>query len=156
MAFSTIGDYKVGAYHPKIDDILEGRSLQLPLYLAVAEQLLEKSNPEPLRKVGAVYYTLRDNCKAELGAGDKEYNKKAFYAGSSSGQLLPNKKGVENLESLVDITIAHANQYVASISKGKFQLTPHDQTKVCTYCSFKRICRVDAFAEGETESGADS
>lgn len=152
----TIGDYKVGAYHPKIDDILEGRSLQLPLYLAVAEQLLEKSNPEPFRKVGAVFYTLRDDCKAELGAGDKEYNKKAFYAGSSSGQLLPNKKGVENLESLVDITIAHANQYVTSISKGKFQLTLHDQTKVCTYCSFKRICRVNAFAEGETESGADS
>ena len=153
----TIGDYKTGAYHPKIDDILEGRSLQLPLYLAVTSQLLEASNPDAFQKVGAIYYTLRDDCKPELGAGDKEYNKKAFDVGARSGQLLPNtKKGVENLESLVDITIAHANQYVASIADGEFQLTTHDHSTVCRYCSFKKICRVGAFDEGEAGAWSDS
>ena len=148
----TIGDYKTGSYLPKINDILEGRSLQLPLYLAVAEQLLRKSNPDPVKKTGAVYYTLRDDCKVELGAGDKEYSGIAFKK-DRSGQLLPNaKKGVENLKSLVDIVIEHANRYVASISKGEFPLTSHDQKEVCGYCSFKRICRVGAF--DETEAGS--
>ena len=154
----TIGDYKTGSgsYLPKINDILEGRSLQLPLYLAVAEQLLRQSNPGQFKKTGAVYYTLRDDCKVELGAGDKAYNKKAFYADPRNGQLLPNaRKRVENLESLVDIAIAHANRYVASISGGEFPLTHHDQSAVCGYCSFKRICRVGAFAEEEAGALAD-
>ena len=161
----VIGDYKTGRNTPKLNDLLEGRSLQLPLYIAVVEQLLEQQSSsiqdveedlESVKGVGGVYYILREECKTELGIGDKDYNKRAFQV-SRSGQLLPNAKfQVEETEpdsdsdvigDIVDVAIGHANQYVQSIADGDFQLTSHDKTKVCQYCSFKRICRVGVIAE---------
>ena len=161
----VIGDYKTGRTTPKLNDLLEGRSLQLPLYVAVVEQLLEQQSSsvqgveedlESVKGVGGVYYILREECKAELGIGDKDYNKRAFQA-SRSGQLLPNAKfQVEETKTdsdsdvigaIVDVAVEHANQYVHSIADGDFQLTSHDKTKVCRYCSFKRICRVGVIAE---------
>ena len=162
----VIGDYKTGSTTPKLNDILEGRSLQLPLYVAVVEQLLKRQfssiqdfvdDLEPVQGVGGVYYVLQEESEAELGIGDKEFNKRAFEASSRSGQLLPNSRyQITNtdsdsdsnpIKSIVDVAVKHANQYVRSIAKGDFQLTRHDKTKVCRYCSFKRICRVGVTAE---------
>lgn len=161
----VIGDYKTGSTTPKLNDILEGRSLQLPLYLAVVEQLLrQQSSPiqgfeddlESVQGVAGVYYVLQEESKAVLGIGNKDYNKRAFQA-SPSGQLLPNSRyPIEDVDTdsdsdvigvIVDEAITHANQYVHSIAEGDFQLTAHDTTKVCQFCSFKRICRVGAIAE---------
>ena len=162
----VIGDYKTGSTTPKLNDILEGRSLQLPLYVAVVEQLLRGQSPpiqgfedslESVKGVGGVYYVLQEESKAELGIGDKDYNERAFQASSRSGQLLPNSRyPIEDTQvdsesdafrSIVDKAVGYANQYVRSIANGDFQLTPHDKTKVCRYCSFKRICRVGVIAE---------
>ncbi len=162
----VVGDYKTGSTTPKLNDLLEGRSLQLPLYVAVVEQLLrQQSAPiqgfeedfEPIQGVGGIYYLLQEESGVELGIGDKEYNEKAFQVSSRSGQLLPNARfQVEEtqadsdsdvIEAIVDVAVKHANQYVRSIAKGDFQLTRHDKTKVCRYCSFKRICRVGVVAE---------
>ena len=161
----VVVDYKIGSSTPKLNDILEGRSLQLPLYLAVVEQLLRQhscsiegfeADLDPVQGVAGVYYVLQEESKAVLGIGNKDYNKRAFRA-SPSGQLLPNSRypiedidtdlDSDPIESIVDETIKHANQYVHSIAEGDFQLTSHDTTKVCRYCSFKRICRVGAIAE---------
>ena len=161
----VIGDYKTGRDIPKLNDILEGRSLQLPLYVAVVERLLrQQSSPiqgleddlESVKGVGGIYYVLREECKTELGIGNRDYNKRAFQV-SSSGQLLPNAKfQIEETETdsdsdpigaIVGVAIEHANQYVHSIADGDFQLTSHDKTKVCRYCSFKQICRVGVIGE---------
>ena len=152
----VIGDYKTGSTAPKLNDILEGRSLQLPLYVAVVEQLLGQQFPS-VQGVGGVYYVLQEESKAELGLGDKEYNKRAFYAPPQNRQLLPNRwyeieetqgdSDSDAFRSIVDKAVAYANQYAHSIVSGDFQLTSHDKTKVCRYCSFKRICRVGAIAE---------
>ncbi|RKU35940.1 hypothetical protein C6496_15185 [Candidatus Poribacteria bacterium] len=93
----------------------------------------------------------------ELGIGDRDYNGRAFQVSSRSGQLLPNSRypieGIQTdsdsdvIETIVDVAVEHANQYVHSIADGDFQLTSHDKTKVCRYCSFKRICRVGVIAE---------
>ena len=165
----VIGDYKTGSGTPKLNDILEGRSLQLPLYIAVVEQLLRQKSPsmqsladelESIQGVAGVYYVLQEESKAELGIGDKEYNGKAFQA-SRSGQLLPNSRfQIEDtqanpdsdvIESIVNVAVGYANQYVHSIADGDFQLTSHDQTKVCRYCAFKQICRVGVIGE-ETQA----
>ena len=162
----VIGDYKTGSTTPKLNDLLEGRSLQLPLYIAVVEQLLKQQSPsiqgckddlEPVQGVGGVYYVLQEESKAELGIGDKDYNGRAFQVSSRSGQLLPNSRyqiadadtdaDSDVIGSIVDVAVEHANQYVHSIADGDFQLTRHDKTKVCRYCSFKRICRVGVIAE---------
>ena len=161
----VIGDYKTGSATPKLNDILEGRSLQLPLYIAVVEELLRnQSTPIPgfeeslesVKGVGGVYYVLQEESKAELGIGDKEYNKRAFQA-SRSRQLLPNSSfPIEDTQvdsdpdviaDIVEVAVEYANQYVRSIADGDFRLTIHDKTKVCRYCSFKRICRVGVVAE---------
>ena len=162
----VIGDYKTGSNTPKLNDILEGRSLQLPLYIAVVEQLLKgqsaaiqgfEEDPESVQGVGGVYYVLQEESGTELGIGDRDYNQKAFQASSRSGQLLPNSRyQIEDTQvdsdsdaigSIVGVAVRYANQYVHSIADGNFQLTPHDKTKVCRYCSFKRICRVGVIAE---------
>lgn len=162
----VIGDYKTGSTIPKLNDILEGRSLQLPLYVAVVEQLLrQQSAPIPgfegdldaVEGVAGVYYVLQEESGAELGIGNKDYNDRAFHASRQNRQLLPNRwyeiedtqgdSGSNPIESIVGVAVEHANQYVRSIAKGDFQLTRHDKTKVCQYCSFKRICRVGVIAE---------
>lgn len=162
----VIGDYKTGSDIPKLNDILEGRSLQLPLYIAAVEQLLEQQSPpipgveeslESIKGVGGVYYILKEESKPELGIGDKEYNKRAFQAYPQNRQLVPNRwydlgdteedSEFDALRCIIDETIEYANDYVHSIASGDFQLTQHDKTKVCRYCSFKRICRVGVIAE---------
>ena len=162
----VIGDYKTGRTTPKLNDILEGRSLQLPLYIAILEQLLsQQSSPIPgfegdlesLVGVAAVYYVLQEESRAELGIGLRDYNGTAFQVSSRSGQLLPDSRGqiagmdtnseADPIRLIVDKAVEYANQYVQSIADGKFQLTSHDKTKVCRYCSFKRICRVGVVGE---------
>ena len=162
----VIGDYKTGSNTPKLNDILEGRSLQLPLYIAVVEQLLrQQSAPIPgfegdlesVEGVAGVYYVLQEKCKTDLGIGDRAYNKRAFKVFPQNGQLLPNSKyqftdvdtnsDSDPIRVIVGKAIEYANQYVRSIADGDFQLTSHDKTKVCRYCSFKQICRVGVVAE---------
>lgn len=161
----VIGDYKTGRNTPKIREIREGRSLQLPLYIAVAEQLFrQQSSPIPgfegdlelVEGVGGVYYVLQEEGRTELGIGGKDYNGTAFPK-SRSGQVLSNAEpqtddtesdaGFDEFRSVIDTSIAYANEYVRSIADGDFPLTSHDKTKVCRYCSFKRICRVGVIAE---------
>ena len=162
----VIGDYKTGRTTPKLNDILEGRSLQLPLYIAILEQLLSQQvspipgfegDLESLVGVAGIYYVLQEENRAELGIGLRDYNGRAFQVSSRSGQLLPNSRGqiagmdtnseADPIKFIVDKAVEYANQYVRSIADGKFQLTSHDKTKVCRYCSFKRICRVGVVGE---------
>ena len=159
----TIGDYTTGANIPKIRAIREGRSLQLSIYLAVVEQLLGKLAFQDFKAVGGIYYILRENGKAELGIGDREYNGIAFKAHSSNHQLLPrNSKSKhrqaadfeyeeESMQSVIDRTVLYVSEYVSSISNGKFPLTPHDPQDVCRHCEFKRICRIGAISEDDVD-----
>ena len=152
----VIGDYKTGSTTPKLNDILEGRSLQLPLYVAVVEQLLRQQSSS-VQGVGGVYYVLQEESGAELGIGDRDYNERAFHASRQNRQLLPNRwyeieavgadSDSDAFRAVVDVAVEHANQYVHSIADGDFQLTSHDKTKVCRYCSFKQICRVGVIGE---------
>ena len=162
----VIGDYKTGRSPPKMRDIREGRSLQLPLYIAVVEQLLRaqpsrlknlEEDLELIQGVAGIYYVLQEESRAELGIGGKDYNGRAFDASSRSGQLLANAEpqaedtesdtGFDEFRAVIDGSIEYANGYVRSIANGDFQLTPHDKTTVCRSCSFKRICRVGVVAE---------
>ena len=166
----VIGDYKTGSSTPKMNDIREGRSLQLPLYIAVVEQLLREqssrlqnleNDPELVQGVAGIYYVLQEESKAELGIGGKDYNGRAFDVSSRSGQLLANAEpqtedtgsdaGFDEFRSVIDTSIEYANEYVRSIADGDFGLTSHDKTKVCRYCLFKRICRVGVVGE-ETQA----
>ena len=169
-AFNVI-DYKTGSSTVRMPEILSGRSLQLPIYLQIAKQLLANNGITDLEAASGLYHKIRlDQCAVELGIGTEFLNGEAFknYNGtdwksvsSRSGQLLEDEYFVEMLERVS----GYAQQYVDSISNGDFPLitrvetfvdseaegdapiTPRNKTAPCSYCDYKRICRVGAISE---------
>lgn len=189
-AFNVI-DYKTGSSTVRMPEILSGRSLQLPIYLQIAKQLLANNGITDLEAASGLYHKIRlDQCTVELGIGTEFLNGESFknYNGtdwkpvsSRSGQLLDD----EIFEDRLVRVSGYLQQYVDSISKGNFPLitrvktfvrteeeveeghhtdteeygfvktkedgdkpvTPRDKTAPCSYCVYKRVCRVGAIAE---------
>ena len=169
-AFNVI-DYKTGSSTVRMSEILSGRSLQLPIYLQIAKQLLDNHGIADLEAASGLYHKIRlDQCTVELGIGTEFLNGEAFknYNGtdwksvsSRSGQLLDN----EIFEARLVRVSGYVQQYVDSISNGDFPLitrvetfvdseeegnapiTPKNRTGPCSYCAYKRVCRVGAIAE---------
>ena len=168
--FSII-DYKTGSSTVRMPEILSGQSLQLPIYLQTAKKLLEMHGRTGLQPAAGLYHKIRlDQCTVELGIGTKSENGIAYenYNGtdwrsvsSRNGQLLEDETFDERLARVS----GYVQQYVNSISKGTFPLitrvetfvdseeegdtpiTPNNKTAPCSYCSYKRICRVGAISE---------
>lgn len=189
-AFNII-DYKTGSSTIRMPEILNGRSLQLPIYLQITEKLLEENGLTGLDSAAGLYHKIRlDQCTVELGIGKESLNEVAYSAyngtdwrsvGSTSGQLLDDDLFDERLAR----TRGYVQQYVDSISKGKFPLitrvktfsvsedeseedgfieteeygfvdseehgdkplTPRNKTEPCSYCTYKRVCRVGVISE---------
>ena len=145
----VIGDYKTGKQIPRIIDIVEGRSLQLPIYLAVAKALLGKKGFENYKGVAGIYYILDEDGKAQLGCGDQEFRDTAFDLPRVTDQLIPNRqyRDIHNLDNLISISTNYVTHYVQKIASGKFPITQHEKKDFCRYCSFKQVCRIGAIEE---------
>ncbi len=144
-AFAII-DYKSGKETPKWSEIERGLSLQLPLYLRVAEDLLRSHFPE-LKGVAALYNKLlSDDPKRKLGLALKSYSAKAFEELSKrkTGGLLDSE---EELTEVIDQSIAKAKTYVEGVSAGMFPLIEADLIKNCAYCPYGSVCRVNEAEE---------
>ena len=169
-AFNVI-DYKTGSSTIRMPEILNGRSLQLPIYLQIAEKLLEKHGLTGLESAAGLYHKIRlDQCTVELGIGKESLNDVAYsnYNGtgwrsvsSRSGQLLED----EIFDDRLVRVSGYVQQYVGSIANGDFPLitrvetfvdseeegdapiTPNNKTEPCGYCTYKRVCRVGAISE---------
>ena len=165
-AFNII-DYKTGSSTIRMPEILSGRSLQLPIYLLIAQELLN----DGLAPAAGLYYKIRlDQFTAELGIGTESQNGATYnsYNGtdwksvhSRSGQLLAD----EIFDGRLMRVSGYVQQYVDSIANGTFPLitrvdtfvdsegegdapiTPKNKTEPCSYCDYKRVCRVGAFVE---------
>ena len=168
-SFNVI-DYKTGSILPKMPDILEGRSLQIPIYLQIAQQLLEQNGKTGLEPTAGLYYKIRlDEFRVELGIGIEDYNDVAFRffngtewkAFSKSEQLVYDEQFnarlnrvsgyvqqfVDSISNGIFPIITRVDTYVDSVEEGDEPLTPKDRTKPCSYCAYTRICRVGAFVE---------
>ncbi len=168
----NIIDYKTGSSTIRIQDILEGRSLQLPIYLQIAGKLLDEHDElTDLKPAAGLYHKIRlDECKVELGIGAESYNDIAYINfngskwgafGSTNGQLLEDElfdrrleriKGyvqqyVDSIANGVFPLITHVDSFIDSEVEGDTPLTPKNITQPCNYCAYKRICRVGAFVE---------
>ena len=126
----NIVDYKLSGKKPTLDELWEGLSLQLPLYLYAARKLL----------------------KADLGT-EFNYNKMFIYSlkyltgkfGKNEVRISMSKKdGYKDIDLLIDKTLEHIISYVKSIKEGKFNLSQLEnrEEKVCKYCDYKAVCRV--------------
>ena len=167
----NIIDYKTGSSTIRMSEILSGQSLQLAVYLQIAKELLESQDGTGLNPAAGLYYKIRLNqCTVELGVGMQSLNGEVYRnyngsdwrpVGSRSGQLVDD----EIFDGLLSRVSGYVEQYVDSISEGNFPLitrvetfvaseeegdapiTPRNKTAPCSYCNYKRICRVGAISE---------
>lgn len=135
----TIVDYKTGKKTPKLKEIELGMSLQLPIYLYAVERILAERVGKSFKAAAGIYYKLQ-GAKEELGLGNDEFNGKAFRSTKRSHQLMSND---DELNKVIQQAIQFVNSYVQGITKGDFPLTtPEKAKRVCRYCNFQRVCRV--------------
>jgi ATP-dependent helicase/DNAse subunit B len=140
-SFYTVTDYKTSK-GAGTGEISKGLSLQLPLYLRIAEDILRLHIGSELEGVGAFYHKLTGK---EAGKDPalliRDYAAKTYVEITKS-----KKKGIaespEELESIIETTIRYANDYIDGMTRGEFPIVREDGTSACTYCDIKRACRI--------------
>ncbi|MFH2004451.1 MAG: PD-(D/E)XK nuclease family protein [Bacteroidota bacterium] len=139
--FTTI-DYKTGKDVPSLSDIIEGLSLQLPVYLYVIEKVLIKFE-KALKPAAGAYYLLGARVEEKVPIGNKELNGKAFLKNKQT--LLEND---EALRDVINKSIQYVNDYVDAIAAGKFEITTEEKMeKSCRHCKFDKVCRKETILE---------
>ncbi|MGH9971350.1 MAG: PD-(D/E)XK nuclease family protein [Pyrinomonadaceae bacterium] len=142
-------DYKLSKGARK-EDILAGRSLQIPIYLAALEQLFF-----PRQQIaGGGYYTLR---------GGAERRNTGMYRAAYSDYLgLQAKKSVfgepEWQQFRAEVT-ARIWNFLECMRAGRFTVEPSEGVKTCKFCDYVAVCRYEKYRierkrrkrEGESE-----
>ena len=127
-------DYKLSGKKPTQDDLLNGLSLQLPLYLYAAKEIINAQLKRDYKSYGSEIYSLRFN--------SKEFGPKLIKTGRTSSDA--KDKMVPMAEEMIKVCIDSINKYVDEIVSGKFNLSELEdrENKVCRYCNFRSICRI--------------
>lgn len=123
----SIVDYKLSGKKPTFRELKEGISLQLPVYLFAASELLKSKYNKTFSPDQMIIYSLKysvdDFGKKPVTIRDKE---------------------IITSEQLIQTTLDHIKKYIEQISRGQFGLSPHEEREnlVCKYCDFRGICRI--------------
>lgn len=127
-------DYKLGGKKPKRDELNEGLSLQLPLYMYAAKELINAQLDKDLEPDIPKIYSLKFR--------EGQFGKSAVNIGLRKNSSAEEKNEVVN--NLIKECLESVEKFVNEISLGKFNLTTlkDRENKVCGYCSFKAICRI--------------
>ncbi len=128
-------DYKLSGHKPTTSELYEGLSLQLPLYLYAAKQMIKAQLDEEMEPAGAEIYSLKFS--------DEEFKKKNISQ-LSQRKNLTNEKLIETNKELIQVCLEAVEKYVGEIVEGKFNLSTlkDRENKVCRYCSFRPVCRI--------------
>ena len=131
--FSVI-DYKLRGKTITKEDINEGISLQLPLYLFAAKSLLQSEFNQNYEPYSAEIYSLnifRD-----------EFKRKIIH--NSTSRNLGKDDLVRINNDMIDIFNQTVEKFVKKIKNGEFNLSTlkDRENKVCSYCDFISVCRV--------------
>ncbi|MES2764408.1 MAG: PD-(D/E)XK nuclease family protein [Bacteroidota bacterium] len=140
-----VADYKSSAGAvPTIGDLHSGQAFQVPLYLAAAQDFLEKCYGIEATPAGGAYYIF-----------NPRFNKKTKSYEASKPFLVPNslkdkvgsrghKSWLENegaLYNSIEATGAAAEDMAFKMTEGNFHAEPsHD--KHCGQCSYGSVCRI--------------
>jgi ATP-dependent helicase/nuclease subunit B len=129
-------DYKLGGTKPTAEDLTTGISLQLPLYLFAAKELIKKELGEEYRPAGAQIFSLKFN--------EKDFGKKSISLKARKSKIENIEEEIVAAEEMIKICLEMVDKFTEDISRGKFHLSTlkNRETKVCKYCDFKRICRI--------------
>ena len=147
---AIIYDYKTGksGFNINFNDIFEGKSLQLPIYLAAANQTFNSLNLK-INTIAAGYYLVMDSINCERKTIFADVQKKPDVKVSRSGCKLPNSNlakderefGLEELTQRINEFIL---SYTDNLYNGYFRHTKNPKDLRCSsYCSYKMTCRKD-------------
>ena len=129
-------DYKLSGTKPTAEDLATGISLQLPLYLYAAKELIKKELGKDYQPAGAQIFSLKFN--------EKDFGKKSIGLKQRRSKSENIEEEKEAAEEIIKICLAMVNTFTEDISQGKFHLSTlkNREAKVCRFCDFKRICRI--------------
>lgn len=143
-----IVDYKTGGY-PNWREIIEGTSLQLPIYLEAIFTLLNR-NGQNYYPLGAGYFQIKDenNIKKEIIFSQAKFPEENIKA---KKQLPVTEITAETgdeltIDSLLQKSIDFAMGYAAGIQRGDFTHTTDSRRCAPGYqrrCPFEAICRIN-------------
>ncbi len=126
-------DYKLSEKgKPAKKDLLGGYSLQLPVYLIAAGNILSEHFGKEFSPAGMIIFSLKYQ---------------ADYFGYMPAVKIRNadeSKLIDEHLKLKDIAKEKIKEYIKNISEGKFNLTLREdpEKNACKYCNFKTICRI--------------
>ncbi len=131
-------DYKLSGKKPSALDLETGLSLQLPLYLYAAKELIKAQLDKDMLPAGAEIYSLKYD-KDDFGKKAATYRSRRKI----SEEEKENEAVEKNLE-LIDICLEMIEKYVRDITEGRFNLSilPNREKIVCGYCDFRPVCRI--------------
>ncbi|MEJ2103334.1 MAG: exodeoxyribonuclease V subunit gamma [Ignavibacteriaceae bacterium] len=129
-------DYKLSGSKPSSEDLLRGISLQLPLYLFAAKELISKEHGKEYNPAGAQIFSLKFS--------EEDFGKKDVRLKSRVRKEENTEEKIESAEEMIKVCLETVNKFTEEIAKGKFHLTTlkDRDAKVCRFCDFKRICRI--------------
>ena len=134
----TLGviDYKLGGTKPTAEELATGISLQLPLYLFAAKELIKKELGGEYRPAGAQIFSLKFN--------EKDFGKKSISLKARKSKIENTEEEIDAAEEMIKICLEMVAKFTTEISQGKFHLSKlkNRETKVCRFCDFKKICRI--------------
>jgi ATP-dependent helicase/DNAse subunit B len=120
--------------------LLEGLSLQLPLYMYAASQMIKAQLGFEFDPANALIYSLKFKAEdfGKLSVSIKRG--KAFEELSEQKQ----QEVINYNKELIKICGESIQKYVEGIKAGKFNLSLLEdrEQKVCRYCDFRSICRM--------------
>ena len=128
-------DYKLSK-GPALDDMREGRALQLHIYLAALEQLLLPGN----EIAGGGYYTMK-------GAGNRRNQglyrevKKDYTGVGRTSSSLPD----ERWKAIRAEMESRIWEFVDGMRVGQFKVDPSAPKASCPHCDYSAVCRYEKF-----------
>jgi ATP-dependent helicase/DNAse subunit B len=129
-------DYKLSKGARK-EDIYEGRTLQIPIYLEALEQLFF-----PGQKIaGGGYYTLRGGSERR-NTGMYRRNFNDDYLGLQAKNSIFSE--VEWQQFRTEVT-ARIWEFLDRMRAGRFTVEPSEGYKTCKFCDYVAVCRYEKY-----------
>lgn len=139
-------DYKLSR-GASLDDMTEGRALQLHLYLSALEQLFL---PES-EIAGGGYYTMK-GAQPRRNAGLYRAEMHEYTAvGKKTASTLSDAEWKEVRDEMQ----SRIWEFVDGIRQGRFQVEPSAPEKSCPHCDYSAVCRYERFRIQRKQVGAD-
>ena len=135
-------DYKSGRKSWDLNDIINGRDLQITLYMAAVRELLKRQFKEKeISPQEMFYYALHDPII------DKDKLKKKTVEEALKEELkLSGVKERDKIEKLIPYVVEKAEGIGRMITSGDIRVQPayrESGSSGCDYCKYKAVCGFD-------------